>query len=149
MNATKSTAHSPVCYSPVIPTAELPQRAKCTLHACKAYHAATRTLLSRCRFTPLQGDVGKALLQQAGRAADDISSIVLVDEQGSYIKSDAILRISKALGGPAPVLAAPGFLMPQFARDTLYDLVANNRYSLMGKRETCRCSDPKYADRFI
>ncbi|KAG5186250.1 hypothetical protein JKP88DRAFT_214569 [Tribonema minus] len=101
------------------------------------------------RFTPLQGDVGKALLQQAGRAADDISSIVLVDEQGSYIKSDAILRISKALGGPAPVLAAPGFLMPQFARDTLYDLVANNRYSLMGKRETCRCSDPKYADRFI
>jgi predicted DCC family thiol-disulfide oxidoreductase YuxK len=56
---------------------------------------------------------------------------------------------AQALGGVAPVLAGPGYLMPEFIRDQLYDLVANNRYSLMGKRDTCRCSDPKFADRFI
>lgn len=101
------------------------------------------------RFSALQSETGKALLQKSGRAPDDISSIVLVDREGSYIKSDAILRVSQALGGAAPVLASPGYLMPQFLRDQLYDVVADNRYSLMGTRKECRCSDPEYADRFV
>jgi hypothetical protein len=60
-----------------------------------------------------------------------------------------VMCSGQALGGVAPVLAGPGYLMPELIRDQLYDLVANNRYSLMGKRDTCRCSDPKFADRFI
>lgn len=37
----------------------------------------------------------------------------------------------------------------QFVRNKMYDTVADNRYSVMGKREDCRCSDERYADRFI
>jgi predicted DCC family thiol-disulfide oxidoreductase YuxK len=52
-------------------------------------------LSSQYRFSALQSETGKALLERSGRRSDDISSIVLVDEAGSYIKSDAILRISQ------------------------------------------------------
>lgn len=37
----------------------------------------------------------------------------------------------------------------QFVRNKMYDTVADNRYSVMGKREECRCSDERYADRFL
>ena len=44
------------------------------------------------RFAALQSDAGKALLRRSGRREDDISSIVLVEPDASYIKSEAILR---------------------------------------------------------
>jgi hypothetical protein len=36
----------------------------------------------KVRFCALQSDAGRALLQRCGRSADDISSIVLVEESG-------------------------------------------------------------------
>ena len=43
----------------------------------------------------LQSDVGRSLLMHHGRAASDISSSVLVDEQRAALKSEAVLRIAK------------------------------------------------------
>lgn len=37
----------------------------------------------------------------------------------------------------------------KFLRDQVYDMVADNRYSFMGRREECRCSDERYSDRFV
>ena len=40
--------------------------------------------------------------------------------------------------------------VPKFLRDSVYDVVADNRYKVMGKSETCRFGDEgKYEDRFI
>ncbi len=39
-----------------------------------------------CRFAALQSPAGRALLQRCGRRPEDISSIVLVEEQQCYIK---------------------------------------------------------------
>lgn len=44
------------------------------------------------------------------------------------------------------ILPLPPF---KFVRNKMYDVVADNRYSFLGKREDCRCSDDRYADRFI
>ena len=103
----------------------------------------------------LQSDVGRSLLQAHGRAADDISSIVLVRPDGAYTKSDAILGISEELN-PLPFVPmkplsrlASG-LVPQFLRDLIYDGVADNRYSIMGKRDECRFdADGEFDDRFV
>lgn len=40
------------------------------------------------RFAPLQSEAGRELLQQCGRATDDISSIVLVEPHQHSIKSE-------------------------------------------------------------
>jgi hypothetical protein len=44
----------------------------------------------KLRFSALQSNVGRSLLQAHGRKADDISSIVFVTAGGAFIKSDAI-----------------------------------------------------------
>ena len=61
------------------------------------------------RFAALQSEAGKALLQKSGRRADDISSIVLVDEDGAYVKSTAVLRIARKLGSIFPILVGSAF----------------------------------------
>jgi predicted DCC family thiol-disulfide oxidoreductase YuxK len=78
------------------------------------------------RFAALQSNAGKALLQRSGRKSDDISSIVLVEETGSFIKSEAILRIAKYLQIPFPLLAQFVFPVPTFVRDGFYDQVFHN-----------------------
>ena len=105
--------------------------------------------VGRCRFAALQSGAGRDLLQRAGRSPDDISSIVLVEAGGSHVKSDAILRIAQRLEIPFPLLAGLGLLVPQFARDAVYDGVANNRYAFFGQSAECRLSDARFDDRFV
>eukprot|EP00873_Tetraselmis_striata_P037870 jgi/Tetstr1/458134/TSEL_044626.t1 len=101
------------------------------------------------RFAALQSDVGRALLQRCGRAPEDISSIVLVEEGGCYIKSEAVLRIGERMEMPLPVLTTLAFPLPLFFRDNVYDFVAANRYLVFGRTESCRLSDDRFADRFV
>lgn len=101
------------------------------------------------RFAALQSDVGRTLLQRNGRAPDDISSIVLVDRNRAYIKSEAILRIGQQLEMPLPILTTLVFPLPLFFRDTVYDFIASNRYLVFGRTESCRLSDERFADRFV
>jgi predicted DCC family thiol-disulfide oxidoreductase YuxK len=101
------------------------------------------------RFAALQSDAGKTLLQRSGRNPDDISSIVLVEESGSFIKSDAILRIAKYLQIPFPVLAQFALPLPRFVRDGVYDQIAGSRYDVFGKSTVCRMKDDDRLDRFV
>merc|ERR1712176_1636608 len=109
----------------------------------------------KLRFSALQSNVGRSLLEANGRRADDISSIVLVTESGAYIKSDAILKITEELVPFSflplkPAAAMSRFVIPKFLRDIIYDGVADNRYDLMGKRDQCRLdSDGEFKYRLI
>jgi len=124
-------------------------------------------------FAPLQSDVGKRLLVSIGKQEDDISSVLLIkrrqqkqregndgDEDGDsdgnehfrfYDKSDCVLQVVRELPGPAGRIfsAVVSRLVPLPLRNRVYDTVAQNRYNLLGKRDECRCSDPKYSDRFV
>ncbi|GAX79384.1 hypothetical protein CEUSTIGMA_g6826.t1 [Chlamydomonas eustigma] len=102
------------------------------------------------RMAALQSPAGRRLLQTCGRQPDDISSIVVVERGGKHhIKSDAILRIAQGLSNPFPLFALFGVPVPPFLRDSLYDLVADNRYSILGKRDVCRLKDDRFSERFI
>ncbi|KAJ7547572.1 hypothetical protein O6H91_08G092700 [Diphasiastrum complanatum] len=103
----------------------------------------------RLRFAALQSDAGKALLKRSGRAIDDISSVVFVDRDGAYTKSEAVLRTAQCLQSPYPSLASLALLAPLFFRDIVYDNVANNRYTMFGQSPTCRTSDSRFYERFI
>lgn len=105
--------------------------------------------LKALRFAALQSTAGKSLLRRSGRDPDDISSIVLVTPQQSYIKSEAVLKIAAELQQPLPLLASIATVFPLEFRDVVYDLIANNRYSLFGKTDSCRVGDVDFTDRFI
>eukprot|EP00246_Nothoceros_aenigmaticus_P006097 TRINITY_DN1885_c0_g1_i2.p1 TRINITY_DN1885_c0_g1~~TRINITY_DN1885_c0_g1_i2.p1 ORF type:complete len:119 (-),score=12.52 TRINITY_DN1885_c0_g1_i2:445-801(-) len=98
------------------------------------------------RFAALQSGPGKALLVRSGRAADFLESVVLATKETSYERSEAILQIAKLLKLP---LSDVALLAPLFMRDSIYDVVAQNRYSVFGKSETCRVTDSKFKDRFL
>ncbi|KAJ9514260.1 hypothetical protein QJQ45_012232 [Haematococcus lacustris] len=101
------------------------------------------------RLAALQSAAGRRLLQRAGRAPDDITSIVLVEAGGAHIKSEAVLRIAQQLSAPWRLLALFGLPAPPFLRDLAYDLVANNRYLILGRRQQCRVMEPGWVDRFL
>lgn len=74
-----------------------------------------------------------------------------IDAGTPYVRSDAVLRITSALGPP---LAPPAFLamyaIPRPARDWFYtNIVANNRYDWFGSTESCRLPDPGEEHRFL
>lgn len=94
-------------------------------------------LVRNIRFEALQSEAGKKLLRRSGRAPDDISSVVLVEKQRSYIKSEAVLKIMEYIDLPFPQLAIFLQLVPLFIRDFVYDNVANNRYAFFGRSDSC------------
>ncbi|XP_048233563.1 DCC family protein At1g52590, chloroplastic isoform X1 [Ricinus communis] len=91
----------------------------------------------KIRYEALQSEAGKKLLRRSGRAPDDISSVVLVEKDRSYIKSEAVLKIMEYIDLPFPQLAFFLQFVPLFIRDFVYDNVANNRYTIFGRSESC------------
>jgi predicted DCC family thiol-disulfide oxidoreductase YuxK len=81
---------------------------------------------AKLRFAALQSNTGRQLLQRCGRRPDDITSIVLVEEDRCSIKSEAILRIARLLEQPFPVVAALLFPLPGMVRDAFYDQVRSH-----------------------
>ncbi|CAM8948388.1 unnamed protein product [Rhodiola kirilowii] len=89
------------------------------------------------RFEALQSEGGRKLLRRAGRAPDDISSVVLVEKERAYNKSEAVLKILDYIDLPFPQLAFFLQFVPLFIRDFAYDKVADNRYAFFGRSDSC------------
>ncbi len=102
----------------------------------------------RLRFASLQSDAGQSLLERHGLPTEDFDSIVLVDGDRVYEKSDAVLRIAALLGWPYRI-AAVGRVIPASVRDRLYDVVADNRYGWFGRTDRCMVPDDDVSDRFL
>jgi predicted DCC family thiol-disulfide oxidoreductase YuxK len=109
------------------------------------------------RFAALQSDLGRRALAQCGRARDDISSIVFLESinfgavDGTsvpkhFIKSEAVVQVATRLGIPISLIAT---VLPLKFKDGAYDVVAENRYNILGKRDECRLTDPEYSSRFL
>ena len=102
------------------------------------------------RFASLQSQAARDALRQ-GRHDDPAAlpdSIVLLDEQGLHVESDAVLRIARRLGLPYSLLAASR-IVPRVLRDAVYRTVARNRYRWFGRRESCMLPPPGVASRFL
>ncbi|WOH09853.1 hypothetical protein DCAR_0729313 [Daucus carota subsp. sativus] len=91
----------------------------------------------KIRFEALQSEAGKKLLQRSGRSPDDISSVVLVEENRAYIKSEAVLKIMEYIDLPFPQLAFFLQFVPLFVRDFVYENIADNRYAFFGRSDSC------------
>lgn len=91
------------------------------------------------RFASRQTPVGARLLAEVGIGLAP-NSMVLIDDQGAWLRSDAVLRIAARLGPPWS--AARVFLrVPRGLRDALYRVVAAIRHRLAPLLPACELPD--------
>jgi predicted DCC family thiol-disulfide oxidoreductase YuxK len=99
-------------------------------------------------FASLQSELGQQLLAGQEQLPEDLDSIVYFDGKKAFIKSRAILRIFRKLGG-LWLIAMVFWLVPRVFRDVIYDWIARKRYVWFGKKEACMIPTPGLKERFI
>lgn len=103
---------------------------------------------NKFKFAALQSEIGKKLLQKYSIDPAKTDSIILIENNVAFIKSTAILKISKHLNGLYPL--AYGFIIiPAFIRDEVYDYIARNRYKWWGKKDSCMIPTAEVREKFI
>ena len=100
------------------------------------------------KFTPLQEKQGVLLLKKHAIDAQELDSIVLVENKKVYTKSSAALRIARKLSGLWPLFFVL-LIIPRFIRDGVYDFIAKNRYKWFGKKKQCMIPTPGLREKFL
>lgn len=109
---------------------------ECGLCARWVQFCLARDRRGQLRYAPLQGTT-YARLPIANKPRD-MSTIVVLDQGRSLVRSDAVLRLLRIIGGPWRIAAALGALVPRPVRDWLYDFVAIRRMRWFGMADSCR-----------
>jgi len=121
----------------------------CVLCNGFARFVAKHDTKERFRFAEAQSPLGGALFRHYGLDDIDFETNLLIEDGRAYGRLEAFARILGTL--PAPWSLAKAVLtLPRPIRDWLYDRIAKNRYSLLGRYETCPAKgDQRIAKRLI
>ncbi|MCH8250479.1 MAG: DUF393 domain-containing protein [Proteobacteria bacterium] len=104
---------------------------------------------SRFRFASLQSEAGRRILDEFQYEANELSSIILIDNGELSRKSRAALNIARQLDGAWPTFYFLFFWVPPFIADKVYDYVGNRRYRWFGMKEDCWVPDESLRARFL
>lgn len=103
----------------------------------------------RLKFASAQSVLGRRVLEALGLPDGTFHrTILLLDGDAVHMRSAAILRSLRHLGGPVRWLR-PLVLVPAWLRDPIYDLIARNRYRWFGQRSSCFVPTAATRERFI
>lgn len=98
-------------------------------------------------FAPLQSTLGQEVLQNFG-FPKDLDSVVLYRNGDAYIKSDAALSVLGILQPPWSALNHLNWI-PRRLRDFGYEIVAKNRYNLLGHRLVGKSDETALTERLL
>jgi predicted DCC family thiol-disulfide oxidoreductase YuxK len=104
---------------------------------CKLCNGSVAFVLKHDRkgrflFATLQSAAGQAVLSQIRDNKQSRDSIVYLENEKIYLRSTAILKILKRLGGWWKFLYV-FMLIPAFLRNAVYDIIARNRHRWFGR----------------
>jgi predicted DCC family thiol-disulfide oxidoreductase YuxK len=100
------------------------------------------------KFASAQGQLGAAMLRRAGVCPNNPSTFLLVDNKRIYRESAAAIRSLHVLGWPWR-LAWIVWLVPAVIRDSVYRVIARNRYRLFGRSVSCYLPPADAVSRFL
>ena len=100
------------------------------------------------QFAPSQSNAAMGIMQQFGLEQQAITSVILIDNEKVYTKTDAVIQIANRLSGWPSLFRLLKFI-PKSIRNFGYDLIAKNRYTLFGKRDQCRIPAASARNRFL
>jgi predicted DCC family thiol-disulfide oxidoreductase YuxK len=115
---------------------------------CNLCNASVQFIVKRdphqkFKFASLQSPVAKEYLTN-----QEMSSILLIKNGKYYDRSNAALEIARDLKGPWKIFYFFK-IIPASLRNVLYNVIANNRYKLFGKKDECMIPTPELRSRFI
>jgi predicted DCC family thiol-disulfide oxidoreductase YuxK len=108
---------------------------------------AQRDVERRFLFTAIQSPYGRALAIRHGIDPDNPQSNAVLIDGETNLKSDSAISAISNLPGYDWVRIFR--LVPKIIRDSLYAMIARNRYRWFGRNETCWLGGARYADRVI
>lgn len=120
---------------------------------CNLCHASVQWVLThdpegRFRFAALQSEAGQALLARFGLAQENFDTVVLVDGERVFTRSDAALEVLRRAGSPWSWLRILVWI-PRPLRDAAYNWIARNRYRWFGRQPVCWLPQPEWKARFL
>jgi predicted DCC family thiol-disulfide oxidoreductase YuxK len=120
---------------------------------CNLCHGLVQTIVpldpeGRLSYASLQSDYGQRVRAYHGLSTESLDSVVLVDGDQVYTKSDAVIRVAGLLGWPYR-LATVGRVVPASLRNAVYDFVADHRYQWFGRKDQCLIPDEDLSERFV
>lgn len=103
---------------------------------------------ARFRFASLQSDVGKTILKQLHLPEKESNSVIYITDKRVFTRSSAVLQILHDINNGWQFFDVFR-MVPRSLRDPVYDLVANTRYRIFGKKEYCEVPEDLNPARFI
>ncbi len=103
---------------------------------------------ARFRFVSAQSEKGKVLQRRCGVDTLADGTVILLENDQVYIKSDAALQIAKNLDGIWKFLYILRFI-PKPVREYFYAIISKNRYQWFGKKQECLLPDKNLKQRFL
>lgn len=98
------------------------------------------------RFSPLQSNFASQELPT--EYILNLNSIVVLIDGQVHTKGEAVFIVLNKLGGTWKAISIVGKL-PNKILNSGYDIVAENRYRLFGKKETCRLPTKEERELFV
>ena len=89
------------------------------------------------RFCGLQSEKGKKITQENSIPIQKEESVILLTEEGYFVRSKAVRKIFGAMPGLRWLEMLLRIFPIQFT-DMLYKIIARNRYRFFGKLNTCK-----------
>ena len=120
----------------------------CNLCSNSVQFVLNRNGKENVNFASLQSKFGVQTLKKAKLPTNYTSSLVLLENDKVYVKSDAALKLVKHLNGLWKI-GSVLLIIPKFIRNPVYDWIAKNRYRWFGKKEACWIPEPKWKKRFL
>lgn len=105
------------------------------------------------RFASLQSPFAEEILNRLGRSASALDTLYVLanfglPDESLKDRANAALFVLDQIGGIYKT-AKVFLILPRSLLNEIYNSIANNRYRLFGKYETCRLPDASYAAKFI
>jgi predicted DCC family thiol-disulfide oxidoreductase YuxK len=105
------------------------------------------------RFASLQSEPGTEVRQRHPEL-EGVDSVIWVEHSADgrervFVRSAAVFRVLRYLGGVWTVLSWLASIVPAFIRDAVYDWVARHRHQLIRRGKACLLPTPEQKARFV
>ena len=100
------------------------------------------------KLCSVQSSEGQEILKHFNFSTKHFETMLYVEGDRCYQKSDAFFKVMFILGMPW-CLACIFKILPKPLRDWLYDRIALNRYALFGKYDFCSLPTADHENRYI
>lgn len=120
---------------------------------CKLCHGWARFLIKYdkkrvFKLATVQSKHGQAILKYFDRSIDEFNTMLLIDGNIAYDKSNAFFQVIKKLPYRFRLIMIFA-IIPRPIKDWLYDRIALNRYKLFGQFDHCLLPSPDHKSRFL